>query len=124
LWSAGRAALWSLDQLPLATERIRRAMDATTSLRGAWIANVRASLDAAVAALEGRREEAVEGFAGALKVWTALKLPFDHAMTVGDAVTVLGVDALPPDAVEQAVAFLEGIGAAPLLSRFAEALVG
>jgi hypothetical protein len=123
LWSAGRAALWSAERLPLAAERIRRAMDVTTSLRGAWIENVRASLEAAVAGLEGRREEAIGGYANALKTWTAMELPFDHAMTVGDAVTVLGADALPPGAVDRATAFLEGIGAAPLLARFARASV-
>jgi len=124
LWSAGRAALWSADQLPTAVARIRRAMDGTSGLRGAWIENVRMSLEAAVAGIEGRRQEAMDGFANALTVWTAMKLPFDHAMTVGDAVTVLGTDALPPGAVEEAVAFLEQIGAGPLLSRLEKAPVG
>ena len=123
LWSAGRAALWSAEGQPLAAERVRRAMQATTSQRGAWIMNVRASLEAAVAGLEGRREEAIDGYANALKTWTAMELPFDHAMTVGDAVTVLGADALPPGAVDLAAAFLEEIGAAPLLARFARASV-
>ena len=34
LWSAGRAALWSPERLPLAIERIRTALDATTACRG------------------------------------------------------------------------------------------
>jgi tetratricopeptide (TPR) repeat protein len=123
LWSAGRAALWAPEQLPIAAERIRAALDATTTLRGAWVENVRASLEAAMAGLEGRREEAVEGFKSALKVWAAMQLPFDHAMTVGDAVSVLGADALPPGAIDEAKAFLDGIGAAPLLSRLADARV-
>ena len=122
LWSAGLAALWSVDQLPTAAGRIQRALDATASLRGAWIDNVRASLRASVAALEGRREESLEGFAAALKVWTAMQLPFDHAMTVGDAVTVLGADTLPPGAVAEAAAFLEGIGAGPLRARLGTAV--
>ena len=74
-----------------------------------------------MAGLEGRREEAVDGFEGALRVWKAMQLPFDHAMTAGDAVTVLGADALPRDAIDEAKAFLDGIGAAPLLSRLADA---
>ncbi len=109
--------MWSADQLPTAAERIRRAVDASSALRGAWIENVRAGLAAAMAGLEGRREESVEGFTAALKVWTAMKLPFDHAMTVGDAVTVLGADALPPGVVAEAAAFLERIGAGPLRAR-------
>ena len=124
LWSAGRAALWSPERLPLAIERIRTALDATTALRGAWVENVRTSLEAAVAGLEGRRREAADGFTSALKVWTAMRLPFDYAMTAGDAVAVLGADALPSDAIDEAKAFLERIDAEPLLSRFADAKVG
>ena len=48
---------------------------------------------------------------------------FPHAMTVDDALTVLGADALPAGAFDRATAFLEGIGAAPLLARFARASV-
>jgi len=124
LWSAGRAALWATEQLPLATERIQSALEATTVLRNAWVDGVRASLEAAIAGLEGRREEAVEGFKSALKVWAEMQLPFDHAMTVGDAVTVLGAEALPPGTIDEAKTFLGGIGAAPLLSRLADARVG
>ena len=32
LWAAGRAALWATEQLPLATERIQLALEATTVL--------------------------------------------------------------------------------------------
>jgi len=123
LWSAGRAALWSHDELPLAAARIQAALDATTTLRGAWVNGVRASLEAALAGLEGRSEDALDGFAAVLKTWTAMQLPFDHAMTVGDAVVVLGPDVLPPGEIDEATTFLEGIGAAPLLSRFESAPV-
>ena len=124
LWSAGRAALWTPEQLPLAAERIQSALEATTELRNAWVDGVRASLEAAIAGLEGRREDAVEGFKSALEVWAAMRLPFDHAMTVGDAMTVLGAEALPPGTIDEAKTFLNGIGAAPLLSRLADARVG
>jgi hypothetical protein len=90
-------------------------------LRGAWIANVRRSLEAAIAALEGRTEEAAAAYAEALKTWRTLQLPFDHAMTVADAVSVLDPALLPEGAVEDARAFLQRIGAKPALARLAGA---
>ena len=119
--AAASAALWSPDQLPTAADRIQTATAATSSLGGAWIVNARLGFDAAVAAIEGRREEALAGYVAALKTWTAMQLPLDHAATVGDAVVVLEPDALPPSELGAALSFLKRIGAKPLLARITAA---
>jgi class 3 adenylate cyclase/tetratricopeptide (TPR) repeat protein len=119
VWAAGHAALWSPEDPADAAAKLRSAIEATSMLRGAWIANVRRSLEAAIAALEGRTEEAAAAYAEALKTWRTLQLPFDHAMTVADAVSVLDPALLPEGAVEDAHAFLQRIGARPALARLA-----
>ena len=124
MWAAGHAALWSPDDPAAAVAKLRSTIDATSMLRGAWIVNVRRSLEAAIAALEGRTEEAAAAYAEALKTWRTLQLPFDHAMTVADAVTVLDPALLPEGAVEDARAFLQRIGAEPALARLVRATAG
>jgi tetratricopeptide (TPR) repeat protein len=121
VWAAGHAALWSPQDPADAAAKLRSAIEATSMLRGAWIANVRRSLEAAIAALEGRTEGAAAAYAEALKTWRTLQLPFDHAMTVADAVSVLDPALLPEGAVEDARAFLQRIGAQPALARLARA---
>jgi tetratricopeptide (TPR) repeat protein len=121
VWAAGHAALWSPKDPADAAAKLRSAIEATSMLRGAWIANVRRSLEAAIAALEGRTDEAAATYAEALKTWRTLQLPFDHAMTVADAVSVLDPALLPEGAVEDARAFLQRIGAQPALARLARA---
>ncbi len=86
-------------------------------LRGEWVGNVRRSLEAAIAALDGRTEEAGAIYAEALKSWRTLQLPFDHAMTVVDALSVHDETILPDGAVDDARAFLQRIGAQPALAR-------
>jgi hypothetical protein len=120
VWAAGHAALWSPDPADAAA-KLRSAIEATSMLRGAWIANVRRSLEAAIAAVEGRTEEAAAAYAEALKTWRTMQLPFDHAMTVADAVSVLDPALLPEGAVDDARAFLHRIGAQPSLGRLARA---
>lgn len=66
----------------------------------------------------------MDAFESVLKAWNAKQLPFDHAMTVGDAVVVLGADAIEAGVKGEAEAFLDGIGAVPLLSRLAAARIG
>jgi hypothetical protein len=122
LWSAARAALWSGGQTATAAERISTILAVTEDSRGAWIMNARDSLKAALAALEGRREEATTSYAAALETWNSMDLPFDHAVTVGDAMTILGPGALPVKEVDAAVTFLEEIGAEPLLKRITKVL--
>ena len=123
VWAAGHAALWSPQDPADAAAKLRSAIEATSMLRGAWIANVRRSLEAAIAALEGRTEEAAAAYAEALKTWLTLQLPFDHAMTVADAVSVLDPALLPEGAIEDARAFLQRIGAQPALARLARATI-
>ena len=62
-------------------------------------------------------EEAVAAHAEALRTWRTLELPFDHALTVADAVSVLDPALLPAGAVDDAHAYLQRIGAGPVLAR-------
>ncbi len=117
LWAAARAALWSPDQMVTAAASVKTLLDETANLGGAWMHNARASLEAALAGLDGHREQAAAGFTEVLGLWRKMKLPFDHAATVGDAITLLGSGALPEGEVEAAVSYLSGIGAAPMLAR-------
>ena len=117
VWAAGHAALWARSDPVLAIARLRATIDETSMLRGEWIGNVRRSLEAAIAALDGRTEEAGAIYAEALKSWRTLQLPFDHAMTVVDALSVHDETILPDGAVDDARAFLQRIGAQPALAR-------
>jgi class 3 adenylate cyclase/tetratricopeptide (TPR) repeat protein len=124
LWAAGHAALWDPIDGATTVARLRTAIDLTSSHRGAWIANVRRSLEAAIAGIEGRDEDAAAAYAESLRTWRSLQLPFDHAMTVADAVSVVDAAILPDGAVDDARAFLQRIGAGPLLSRLDRAIIG
>ena len=124
VWAAGHAALWARSDPALAIARLRATMDETSMLRGEWIGNVRRSLEAAIVALDGRTDEAAAIYAEALKSWRNLQLPFDHAMTVVDALPVLAATLLPDGAVDDARAFLQRIGAQPALARLDQAAPG
>lgn len=121
LWAAARAALWSDRQIPQAASCLKTLLDETATLRGSWMTNARASLEAALAGLDGHREEAVAGFAKVLNTWKRMDLPFDHAATVGDAVVVLGAQGVAKEELRSAESFLRRIGAMPLLERITEA---
>ncbi len=67
---AARAAVWLRDP-----DRLRRALEAMAPLRGRWIDAVRRTAEAGLAALEGRREDALAGYERALGEWRALDAP-------------------------------------------------
>jgi len=58
-----------------------------------------------------------EGFLRALGEWQQLDAPLDHAMTVIDALMLIGPDAIEPEVVELSRRRLAEIGASPLLVR-------
>ena len=66
-----------------------RRMD-TSVYRGQAVALDLATIRAGIAALEGRRADAVAGYRDVLRGWRAAGLPFDEALASVDMATVLG----------------------------------
>ena len=83
------------------------------------------TLWAGIAALEGRRVEAIAGYREVLRGWTQLGLALDHAMAALDMAVLLApteremVEA--PAAIETARETLTRLGARPFLARLEEA---
>ncbi|MDP9343576.1 MAG: AAA family ATPase [Actinomycetota bacterium] len=110
---AGRAALWQGD-----AAKAREAVAAMAVFRGRWMRAVKATVEAGLAALEGRPEESAAGYRRAIEAWRALETPLDLALFGLDMGTMLGMD--HPDAaeaVEESKAILERLGAKPFLDR-------
>ena len=83
----------------------------------------RAAIAAGIAGLRGDTGAAMAGYRTAIAAWRALDLPWDEALTVLDAVIVLG--ASDPEIagwVEAARATFERLRAAPMLDRLDEAV--
>jgi hypothetical protein len=88
-----------------------------SALPGRWIDAVRRTAEAGLAALEGRREDALSGYRLAIEAWRALDAQLDLACCAIDMATVLPDEDATSDAVAEARTFLEGIGAVSLLER-------
>jgi hypothetical protein len=86
-------------------------------LRGRWIDAARHTVEAGLAALEGRVDDAAAGYDDCLEMWSALDLPLDRAMTLVDAALLLPLELLPPGDVERTLEYLRQLGARPLLGR-------
>ena len=81
--------------------------------------------EAALAALAGRREEALAGFLDAVHQWEDLGFSFEAALTQLTLVRVLGVSDAETRAVADAArTVFERVGARALLDRLAEAAAG
>ena len=113
---AARAAVWLRDP-----DRLRRALEAMAPLRGRWIDAVRRTAESGLAALEGRREDALAGYERALGEWRALDARLDHAFCAADMAHVLPDEELTTEALAESTAFLTGIGAVSLLERIESA---
>ena len=74
-----------------------------------------------MAALEGRRAEAIAGYREALRGWRGIGLPFDEAMAALDLAILLAPTeremAEAPAAIDGARETLARLGARPLLAR-------
>ena len=81
---AARAGVWSRDPV-----KLRRVLDAMAAISGGWIDAVRRTAEAGLAALEGRREDAVAGYERALEDWRALECRLDLASCAVDMAHVL-----------------------------------
>ena len=109
---AARSAVWLRD-----TDRLRRALEAMAPLRGRWIDAARRTAEAGLAALEGRREDALAGYERALGEWRGLDAHLDQAFCAADMAHVLPDEELTTEALAESTAFLTGIGAVSLLER-------
>ena len=115
---AVRAALWAGET---ADAREIFARVEPFANRGPAIAYDLVSLRAGIAALEGRRADAIAGYREALRGWRSLGLAFDEAMTVVDLATLLapteGEMAEAGPAIEAARETLDRLGARWLIDR-------
>jgi hypothetical protein len=116
--TAMRAAAW-LGDAPAVSDALRVISDQPGR---AWAA-VRREGTAALAALEGRGDEATAGFLDAAHRWQSLGLSFEAALCSLSLVTMLGAAASDGRAsAEQAGALFERLGARPLASLLATAM--
>jgi class 3 adenylate cyclase len=83
---AGRAALWSGDAA--AAAETLTGLDQSV-MRGDAVGLDRTTLRAGIAALEGRRGDAIAGYREALRGWAALGTAFDEALAAIDLATLL-----------------------------------
>jgi hypothetical protein len=114
---AARAAAWLGDVG--AVRDTRQLMDGVPgSLPAAW----RLEMDGAIAALEGRRGDAMSLFLDAFRRMRDLGLEYERAVAAVFIVKLLGADTPElREAIEEAEATLRRLGAAPMLERVAEA---
>ncbi len=122
---AVRAALWDRDAA--ATGSLITRLEGSVFRGGAFGLDV-ATLKAGLAALEGRRPEAIAGYRDAFRGWRQLGCAFDEAMAVLDMVQVLAPTeremAEAPAAIEWARETFTRIGATPFVARLEAALSG
>jgi len=115
---AARAALWAGDASAAAeaTERIEGSV-----LRGQAIGLDLATIRAGIAALGGRRTEAIAGYREVLRGWRSAGLVFDETLAIVDLATVLvPTEREMPEAataIDEARATLTRLGAKPFLDR-------
>jgi tetratricopeptide (TPR) repeat protein len=107
-----RAALWLGD-----LERAREALTGMQAFRGRWMAAVRMTAEAGVAALEERHDEAATAYAGALDAWRAIDSPLDLALCALDRAILRGSDPAAGGGDDEAREIFTRIGAAPFLAR-------
>ena len=120
---ATRAALWAgrLDEAHELASRVDASI-----VRGRAIAVDRITLHAGIAALEGRRSDAVAGYREAIRGWQHIGLAFDEALAGLDlAILLAPTERELADAgaiVESTRTILSRLGALPLLARLDAAL--
>ena len=119
---AGKSAILARDSIGA-----REALDRLTinGTRGRVIDVERDTIEAGIAALEGRTADAVAGYRRALSTWGEMGLPWDQAWTTWMAAASLG-----PEVPEvrawgaAALAILEQLGATPIVALLHDALGG
>ena len=120
---AARPALWSRD--PDLVRQVLAQLDATADADRAATLAVRVATRAGLAALEGRRQEALAGYRDAFERYAALGYEFALAQVELDAILLLGTDA--PElraAADHARAVFERVRARPYVDWLAAATTG
>ena len=84
---------------------------------GSWNQSIQRTVEAGIAALEGRPEEASSIYLSVLAGRRSAGDPFAHALVAVDAATALPAHLVPEDAIDSARTYLESIGATPLLAQ-------
>ncbi|HEY5520564.1 MAG TPA: adenylate/guanylate cyclase domain-containing protein [Candidatus Limnocylindrales bacterium] len=114
-YQAGRAALWSGDLDALRSDR--DGLDAM-GFHGPVVDARRTTMNAGVAALEGRARDALAGYLDALAAWRDLRIVWEEALTGLDMVTVLD-SSLPQvrPVIDSTRVILARLGARPYLAR-------
>jgi len=96
---------------------LREALASARLLGGRWMAAMRAEIEAGLAALEGRSEDAVELYAVAIDACRALNCSLDVAITELELVHLLGPDHPAAVAGKEARDIFTQLGATPFLAR-------
>jgi class 3 adenylate cyclase/predicted ATPase len=114
-----RAAAWgrNLEQMRDVRDRL-----AEVPVRGPFPKALRTEVTAAIAALEGRPTEAVQGFRDARDAWRKISLRLMAAWTILDAITLLPGEPEVRSWADEARAAFEAVGAAPALGFLDAAL--
>ena len=118
LQTTARAAAWAGDR-----QAITDVLAMLRDRPGRVPAAARREAEASLAAIDGRRPEALAGFADALRRWRELGFDFEVAVCSLNLVTMLG--ASEPEtrtAAEDARAVFERLGARPFLKLLADAV--
>jgi tetratricopeptide (TPR) repeat protein len=116
--TAARAAAWVGDR-----QAIRDVLAVLQEQPGRVPAAIRREAESALAALDGRRREAIVGFAEALRDWREMGLGFEAAVCQLDHVLTLGTS--EPEgrtAAAEARDVFERLGAQPLLTLLTDAM--
>jgi hypothetical protein len=92
------------------------------AFRGRWMAAMRLSAEAGIAALEGRYDGAAEAYARAFEAWRALDSPLDLAMCGLDRAVARGAGIPSGSDDDETREIFMRIGAVPLLARLDHAV--
>jgi hypothetical protein len=107
-----RAALWLRD-----AEGARAGLAGMKAFRGRWMAAERLTVEAGLAAIEGRVEEAAEAYRQAIEAWRVLECTLDLALCELDLVLLLGPDHPDATVAKEARDIFTQLGAKPFLKR-------
>jgi tetratricopeptide (TPR) repeat protein len=119
---AARAALWMKDRAHLANAL--STVDAM-QVRGGWVDTIRQTLHAGLLALEGRTDEAVQGYVAAARRWRELEVWFELALSQFDFAATIATN--HPDAKaagDEARQIFTRLGAKPMLQRLEKVGLG
>jgi tetratricopeptide (TPR) repeat protein len=117
---ATRAAIWAED---VAMARDSLAEYDRLAARGRGVHMTSLTFNAGIAALEGRRTEALSQYRDAIRGWEELELPWDQALAVIDMAMVLGPgEPAVTSAAATARTILESLDAQAMLARLDSAL--